>query len=119
MRAARRSRQQLGPWNRPAQVHPPSDIHLTAIFWTLVKLRDERGALALKELRVNLASLELGVVHDTRQERNCRCYAFDDETLECDLHAPYRLFASIALTYQLCEQRIVVRRYGVSGVHVR
>src|SRR6185437_1984910 len=85
----------------------------------LGELRDERGTLALEELGIDLARLKIGVVHHARKEWNCRRDTFDDEALQRDLHAADCFVAIATLANELCQQRIVIRRYAVTRIHVR
>src|SRR5205814_674895 len=76
-------------------------------------------AFALEELGVDSAFLELLIRHHTPKKWNRSGHAFDDEALQCDLHAAQSFRAIASLTNQLCERRVVERRHAVAGVDVR
>src|SRR5256885_1404261 len=80
--------------------------------------RLEALGFALEELRVHLACDEVGMAHDSTEERDGRGHAFNDKRVECLPHARERLLAAVAVHDQLREQRVVVRRDRVAGVDV-
>src|SRR4051812_36273509 len=80
---------------------------------TLRGLLHELG-LALQKLRIEVAALEPGVLHHTREERDRGRGTFDDERLERQSHLRQRFLAIATLADDLGDHRIVVRRHGVA-----
>src|SRR5436190_18295009 len=75
--------------------------------------------LPLQELRVHVAALESGVLHDAREEGDGGRRPLDDEGFQCEPHLRQRLFTVASLTDDLGDHRIVERRHRVAGVDVR
>src|SRR3954454_7078618 len=67
---------------------------------------------------INFPRHEIRMANDPRQEWNGRGHAFQDKAVERRPHTAERLLPGVAMNDHLGQQRIVVRRHPVTGVHV-
>jgi len=72
----------------------------------------------LEEMGIELAGAEAVVAHEGTVEWDCGLDAFDDHFVEAGLHAVDGLLAVRAKGDDLADERIVIRRYLVAGIHV-
>src|SRR5450755_2681876 len=73
----------------------------------------------LQKMRIEIASAETVVSHESAVERNCSLYAFDDHLVQTRLHTVDCFCAVLAHSDALSKQRLVIRRNLVSGINMR
>src|SRR6266403_5467356 len=77
-----------------------------------IKLFSVRSQQPLDEMRIDFSRSKIGVRQNPTMQRNRRLDPFDHEHLQSALHSPDGLGTISALYNQLCNHRIVVRRYN-------